>query len=86
MLKFLNVINHNEGQRGTLREYESEVIDILPFHRIDKDKVKIVVSESRNYLFGVPPNSMDIFYLTISKVFYSFIVSVPGILYCCSSR
>lgn len=77
--EFLDIIDHDERIWGTLREGEEEVVEILSLHRIDENKVKILICECRNHRLCISPDSVDILYLTIAEMFDGFDMRIPGV-------
>ena len=79
--KFLNIINDDEGITREFRQTEEEIVEVFALHRIDIEKIKIVILEGWDDSFRITPNRMNIFYFTVFKMLNRFDVSVPGIFY-----
>ncbi len=77
--EFLNIIDHDEGVCSHLRQREEEIVEIFTLHRIDIDKVEKFIRKCRNHFFGISPDRLNIFYLTLRKVLNCFDMSIPGI-------
>lgn len=77
--ELLDIIDDDESIRGELREGEEEVVEVFPLHRIDIEKVKIFISESRDDRFGISPDRVNVFHLAVFEVLYGFDMGIPCI-------